>query len=110
MNTKPISAPVRRRMSAVFKLTDGGSKPLQVALAVSEQLAADGRRPRNLATVMGAGYNYARPSMYNFLDGVKARLADDTPAYTFDFDDAFVLKALTQSLGTLMGSIDLKTK
>ena len=81
-----------------------------VAAAVANQLQHESRWPPNdLTKIMGVDYHYDQFTLANFLNAVRWHLANGTPSYNFQFTGAFVGKALTAQVGTLMVAINAST-
>lgn len=87
-----------------------GTLASPVASAVAIQLSIEGRWPPNDVTkVMSTDYRYDQFTMLNFLKEIQAHLLQGTPSYIFAFDAAFVVQALSCSVGALMNAIAART-
>jgi hypothetical protein len=89
------------------------SKGISVAKAIGAQLRFEGRWPPNDDNkVMGKDYHYTDApanTIGDFLNGLRTRIYQGTPKYYFQFDNAFAVKALSQSVSELTGSVTSKT-
>jgi len=84
----------------------GATKSVAVVLAVSQVLHAEARwPPRDVSKTMGADYRYDRNTLRLFLLKVRDILEAGEPPYTFEFDAAFILKALGMTVAQLMTAI-----
>ena len=95
-----------------FLIAQPASKSVAVNAAITNQLVKDGRwPPMDLTKVMNAiPYRYTTLTMRNFLDGVAATLAAGLPPYKFNWNSAFVNKALPLTVAALMAEIELATQ
>ncbi len=87
------------------------AKESAVYLAVTQQLKREGKwPPNNVTRIMGkVPYQYDDQSLAGFLTGVSDRLAESLPPFDFDFDEAFVVKGLGQSVAELIAAVTAKT-
>ncbi|MGZ5033992.1 MAG: hypothetical protein ACXWAC_12400 [Usitatibacter sp.] len=114
VRAKVAGAPNRKRKvaRASASLSPRQARDEDKSFAVSEeidnQLRSDGHT-YNLNDIMGADLHYDINSITVFLRGVQLRLAARNPAYDFQFDSAFAIRALGLSVGELNGEVDART-
>jgi hypothetical protein len=78
--------------------------------AVATQLHKEGHWPPNdMTKVMGSDYRYDQFTLDNFLEAVQWNLQHGTPPYTFTYNEAFVKKGVSVTVGALIVAIVQQT-
>jgi hypothetical protein len=81
-----------------------------VSAAVAAQLHKEGHWPPNdMTKVMGSDYRYDQFTLDNFLEAVQWNLQHGTPSFTFTYNEAFVKKGVTATVGALIVAIVQQT-